>query len=89
MVGSLYTIVLGPTSVEKGQPPLTLGNFNLTWFAVGVGIIMIPELVKQIKTRYIKSKSNLSNRKEKVMETIYNIDFAILDWIQSKFGLVY
>lgn len=40
MIGSLYAIVLGPTTLEVAQPPLTFKTFNIIFFLIG-GVIII------------------------------------------------
>lgn len=39
MVGSLYAIVLGPTTLDIAQPPMDLASFNLVAFLAGVALI--------------------------------------------------
>ena len=40
MIGSLYAIVMGPTTLESAQGPLTFSNFSIIFFILG-GIIVI------------------------------------------------
>lgn len=39
MIGSLYAIVMGPTSLETPVPPLSITNFNIVAFVIGIGIV--------------------------------------------------
>lgn len=39
MIGSLYAIVMGPTTLEVPRDPMTLSTFSIIWFAVG-GVII-------------------------------------------------
>ncbi len=39
MVGSLYAIVMGPTSLETPAPALSFHNFNIPAFVLGIGIV--------------------------------------------------
>ena len=43
MVGSLYAIVMGPTTLENALPMLTSNSFNLPMFILGVVIILALE----------------------------------------------
>lgn len=47
MIGSLYSIVLGPTTLEVPQAILSLENFDFLFFIIGGVIIIALELVKK------------------------------------------
>lgn len=48
MIGSLYAIVMGPTTLEVSKSAMNLSNFNIIWFIVGGIIIFVLEKVKKI-----------------------------------------
>lgn len=50
MIGSLYAIVLGPTTLEIPQPALTLKSFSLIFFLIGGVIILGLQKLKTITT---------------------------------------
>ncbi len=39
MLGSLYAIVMGPTTFEDPQPPMSLSTFNIFFFIIGGALI--------------------------------------------------
>lgn len=39
MIGSLYAIVMGPTSLENPVEALSVSNFHIPAFLIGVGIV--------------------------------------------------
>lgn len=48
MIGSLYAIVMGPTTLETSQNPMSLSTFNIIWFIIGGIIILGLEKLKKI-----------------------------------------
>ena len=40
MIGSIYAVFMGPTSLEIPKDPMTLKTFNLVFFVIG-GIIIV------------------------------------------------
>lgn len=48
MIGSLYAIVMGPTTLEVSQSAMNLSTFNIIWFILGGIIILGLEKVKKI-----------------------------------------
>ena len=48
MIGSLYAIVMGPTTLEVSQSAMNLSTFNIIWFILGGIIIWGLEKVKKI-----------------------------------------
>ena len=40
MVGSLYAIVVGPTSLKVPQPAMTLADFSIVWFILGAAAVL-------------------------------------------------
>lgn len=54
MIGSLYAIVIGPTTLENVQSSLNLSNFNIICFIIGGIIIIGLEKLKKILEKNIK-----------------------------------
>lgn len=46
MVGSLYAITMGPTTLDVWQPPMTFETFHLLFFLLGGGILAGLEFMK-------------------------------------------
>lgn len=55
MIGSLYAIVMGPTTLEAAQNPMSISTFSIVWFIVG-GIIIygLEKLKKVLEKKNIK-----------------------------------
>lgn len=47
MLGSLYSICMGPTTLEESMTMLTLKNFNFIFFAIGGTIIVLLEVIRK------------------------------------------
>lgn len=54
MIGCLYAIVMGPTTLENVQSSLDLSNFNIICFIIGGIIIIDLEKLKKILEKNIK-----------------------------------
>lgn len=48
MLGSLYAIVQGPTTLKVPQPAMTFSTFSILWFIVGVVIIFLLQIFKKV-----------------------------------------
>ena len=48
MIGSIYAIITGPTTLSPIQDAMTLSTFNIFWFIVGCIIIYGLEKIKII-----------------------------------------
>lgn len=48
MIGSLYAIIMGPTTLSVPKDPLSLGTFSILWFIVGGAIILGLQQLKNI-----------------------------------------
>ena len=48
MIGSLYAIVMGPSTLENAQSPMSISTFNIIWFIVGCPLIYGLEKVRKI-----------------------------------------
>ena len=40
MVGSLYAIVVGPTTLKVPQPAMTFADFSIVWFIIGAAAVL-------------------------------------------------
>lgn len=54
MIGSLYSIVMGPTTLDVPQDPMTIKTFSIVFFIIGGAIILGLEKLKNI----LESKSD-------------------------------
>ena len=48
MLGSLYAIVQGPTTLKVPQPAMTFSTFSIVWFIIGAVIIFGLQLFKKV-----------------------------------------
>lgn len=48
MLGSIYAIIMGPTTLEKAQDPMTLQTFNILFFIIGGFVIIGLDKLKGI-----------------------------------------
>lgn len=51
MLGSLFAIVMGPTTLENPEPPLSIATFNWLAFFIGVGLIVLLQFVGERKKK--------------------------------------
>lgn len=56
MAGSLFAIVMGPSTLETPQPPVDLSSFNILGFVIGAGVLVALEAIKMklIKQKTVK-----------------------------------
>ena len=47
MLGSLYAIVVGPTTLKVPQYAMTISDFRLLWFALGIAVMLGLEALKR------------------------------------------
>lgn len=47
MLGSLYAIVVGPTTLKVPQHVMTLSDFHVLWFALGIAVMLGLEALKK------------------------------------------
>lgn len=57
MIGSLYAIVMGPTTLDIPQEPLSFGTFNILTFIIGGAVIFGLEKIKTV----LDKKKNCTN----------------------------
>ena len=48
MVGSLYSIVMGPTTLDVPKDPMSFGTFSIIWFIVGGAVVLGLEQLKKL-----------------------------------------
>ena len=51
MIGSLYAIVMGPTTLDTPQPHLTIHTFSILFFLIGGAVIVGMQAMKKISDR--------------------------------------
>ena len=47
LIGSLHAIVMGPSTLDEPQPPLSIENFSITGFLIGIAILGGLEIMKR------------------------------------------
>ena len=47
MLGSLYAIVVGPTTLKVPQHVMTLSDFHILWFVLGIAVMLGLEALKK------------------------------------------
>lgn len=48
MIGSIYAVIMGPTSLEIPRPPMSLATFSIVFFAIGCTLVPALEKLKVI-----------------------------------------
>lgn len=51
MAGSLFAVVMGPTTLDVPESPIDLSTFNILLFAAGIAIVVAFSLCKRLATR--------------------------------------
>ncbi|HJC51283.1 MAG TPA: DUF368 domain-containing protein [Candidatus Anaerostipes avistercoris] len=51
MIGSLYAIVMGPTTLENTKPAMTIDTFHPVFFVIGIVIIFALERIKAVSEK--------------------------------------
>lgn len=46
MVGSIYAVFMGPTTLEIPQPAMTFSTFNILFFLIGGGVILLLQYLR-------------------------------------------
>ncbi len=54
MLGSLYAIVMGPTTLEVPQAPMSFNTFYIVFFVIGAGVILGLQLLQKFITKHEK-----------------------------------
>ena len=52
MIGSFYAIIMGPTTLEIGQPALSFQNFNIIAAVIGLGLVLGMHALKEWSESY-------------------------------------
>ena len=47
MLGSLYAIIVGPTTLKVPQHVMTLSDFHILWFVLGIAVMLSLEALKK------------------------------------------
>lgn len=55
MIGSFYSIVMGPTTLENAQPAMTFGAFNWLAAILGVALVLLLQFIRN-KTEKVEDK---------------------------------
>ena len=48
MIGSIYSIIIGPATLETPQPAMNFSNFSIVFFIIGGAVIVGLELLKRV-----------------------------------------
>ena len=59
MVGSIYSVIMGPMSLEVSKAPMSVSTFNIVFFAIGCILVPLLEKLKEVLKN--KSKEELDN----------------------------
>ena len=57
MLGSLYSITMGPTSLDTPKAAMTLDTFSLSSFLIGGGVICGLQVLKNVFAKKEEGKS--------------------------------
>ncbi len=47
ILGSLYAIIVGPTTLKVPQHAMTLSDFHVLWFVLGIAVMLGLEALKK------------------------------------------
>ena len=51
MIGSIYAVIMGPTTLDVPQAPMTIREFQILFFAIGGAVIWGMQKLKAIKEK--------------------------------------
>lgn len=54
MIGSLYAIVMGPTTLEVPQAPMSFNTFSIVFFVIGALVILGLQLLQKVTAKHEK-----------------------------------
>ena len=58
MIGSIYSVVMGPTSLEIPKEPMSISTFSIAFFAIGCALVPALEKLKSVlKNEEIESEA--------------------------------
>ena len=47
MIGSIYAVIMGPTSLEVPKPPMSISTFSVVFFVIGCTLVPGLEKLKE------------------------------------------
>lgn len=59
MIGSIYAVIMGPTSLEVPKPPMSVGTFSIVFFIIGCTLVPGLEKLKYILKNKNTESENL------------------------------
>lgn len=48
MIGSIYAVIMGPTSLEVAKPAMSISTFSIVYFAIGGTLVPALEMLKHV-----------------------------------------
>ena len=58
MIGSIYSVVMGPTSLEIPKDPMSISTFSIAFFVIGCALVPALEKLKSVlKNEEIESEA--------------------------------
>ena len=51
MIGSIYAVIMGPTTLDVPQEPMTIKEFQILFFIIGGAVILGMQRLKAIKEK--------------------------------------
>lgn len=63
MIGSLYAIVIGPTTLKEPKDPMSFSTFSIVFFIIGAAIVFGIQVAKSVY-----DKKQLAKAEEKIEE---------------------
>lgn len=64
MIGSLYAIVVGPTTLKEPKDPMTFGTFSIVFFIIGAAIVFGIQVAKSVFDKKQLAKAEEEIEKE-------------------------
>ncbi|MDD3230834.1 MAG: DUF368 domain-containing protein [Oscillospiraceae bacterium] len=62
MVGSLFAIVMGPTTMSEPMPAVSISTFHVFGFFIGIAVLLGLELLR--KTMFMRKNTEVANNEE-------------------------
>ena len=57
MIGSIYSVIMGPTSLEIPKEPMSISTFSIAFFAIGCALVpALEKLKRMLKSEEIESE---------------------------------
>ena len=88
MIGSLFSIIMGPTTLENPQTHMTIWNFNWISFAIGVGLIGVLALAGRKKEEEVEAekKARKANKNKSAYASAVPDDLTDNDTLTEPFS---